>query len=106
MALVSDLSLPISVDPEQVTAFCHKWQVRELALFGSVLRSDFSPDSDIDVLVEFEPEAPWSLLDWVTMTEELKGIFGRPVDLVEKDAIRNPFRRDSILSTYRAIYAA
>lgn len=86
--------------------FCRKWQIRELALFGSVLREDFSPDSDIDVLVTFTPEARWTLFDIVEMREELGRIFGREVDLVEKQALRNPFRRREILNTHQVVYAA
>lgn len=78
----------------------------ELSLFGSVLREDFGPDSDVDVLVTFVPNAPWSLFDWVDMVDELKAIFGRDVDLVEKEGLRNPFRRHAILTTREIIYAA
>lgn len=87
-------------------AFCRRWHVRELSLFGSALRDDFGPDSDIDLLVEFEPEAPISLWDWGPMLEELHRIFGRDVDLVEKSAIRNPLRRRHILANTRVLYAA
>jgi len=80
--------------------------VRELALFGSVLRDDFGPDSDVDILVTFEPGAPWSLWDLEDMKQELRALFGRNVDLVEKPAIRNPFRRHEILSTSQVVYAA
>jgi hypothetical protein len=102
--MVSQPHIPI--DHRRIADFCRKWRIVEFALFGSVLRDDFRPDSDVDVLVRFEPDAPWSLLDIVTMMGELKGMFGREVDLVEKDAIRNPFRRHSILTTHRVIYAA
>jgi len=78
--------------------FCYRWKVAELSLFGSVLRDDFGPDSDIDVLVSFAPDAQWSLLDLVEMQEELEKIFGREVDLVEREGLRNPFRRRAILS--------
>jgi predicted nucleotidyltransferase len=76
-----------------------------MALFGSVLRDDFNPDSDIDVLVSFSPEAQWSLWDFPQMQDELKAIFGREVDIVEKDALKNPFRRHSILTTKQVLYA-
>ena len=95
----------IKVSEERIEAFCHKWKIRELALFGSVLREDFSSDSDIDVLVSFEPDIPWSLYDWVDMIEEIKVIFGRNVDLVSKGGLRNPFRRHEILRTREVIYA-
>ena len=87
-------------------ALCRRWKVQELALFGSVLREDFSPKSDVDVLVKFEPEAIWSLWDLISMREELEGLLERKVDLVEKDAVRNPFRRREILNTHQVVYAA
>lgn len=78
----------------------------ELSLFGSVLRDDFGPDSDIDVLVSFAPDAQWSLLDLVEMQEGLEKIFGREVDLVEREGLRNPFRRRAILNQRKVIYEA
>jgi len=96
----------IDVPMDKVAAFCRKWRVTELALFGSVLRDDFGPDSDVDVLATFAPDAPWSLWDWPDMMDELRAIFGREIDLLEKDALRNPFRRHTILSTRQVIYAA
>ena len=96
----------IDVPRNEIAAFCRKWQVAELALFGSALRDDFGPESDVDVLVTFAPGAPWSLFDWVDVIDELKTIFGRDVDLVEKEGLRNPFRRYAILTTRQVIYAA
>jgi len=90
----------------QVVEFCQRWQVNEFSLFGSVLRDDFRPDSDVDVLVSFNPAAPWSLFDLVTMQDELQEIFGRPVDLVERESLRNPFRKRSILNSREVIYAS
>jgi predicted nucleotidyltransferase len=98
----SHVPLPLNA----LNTFCHKWRVQELALFGSVLREDFSPESDVDVLVTFDQKAPWSLWDLIAMREELEGMLGRKVDLVEKDAIRNPFRRREILRTHQVVYAA
>ena len=100
------MSAQIAINPNQIAAFCRKWKVTELALFGSVLRSDFHPESDVDVLVTFEENDPWSLLDVVSMREELAQIIGRPVDLVEKKAITNPYRRQRILNSYEVIHAA
>ena len=91
---------------DALESFCRKWRVRELALFGSVLREDFSPESDVDVLVTFDQEAPWSLWDVIAMRGELEQMLGRKVDLLEKDAIRNPFRRREILRTYQVVHAA
>jgi uncharacterized protein len=95
-----------TIDPGQIADFCRRWKIIELALFGSVLREDFRPDSDIDVLVSFEPGAPWTLWDLSRMRIELEEIFGREVDLVEKKALRNPFRRQAILASQRIVYAA
>jgi predicted nucleotidyltransferase len=96
----------IQIDREKICAFCTKWKIKEFALFGSVLREDFGADSDVDVLISFSDDADWSLYDWIDMIEELKNIFGREVDLVEKGTIRNPFRRHAILNNKEIIYAA
>lgn len=90
-------------------AFCRRWRVTELALFGSALRDDFGPGSDVDVLLSFEEGAPWSLFDLLSMREELSALFGRSVDLFERKAVErsaNPYRRRSILSSSRTVYAA
>jgi len=92
-----------------VKSFSRRWRIRELALFGSVLRDDFKPDSDIDILVSFEEDARWTLFDLVDMKEELEKIFGRKVDLLTKRAVEmglNQRRGKAILSTARVIYAA
>jgi hypothetical protein len=91
---------------ESLEKLCRKWRVRELALFGSVLREDFKPQSDIDVLISFEADAPWSLWDLVDLQEELGRLFGRPVDIVEPEGLRNPWRRREILNTRQIVYAA
>ena len=98
--------MQIQIDKEKIAAFCLKWEIREFALFGSVLRDDFGPDSDVDVLVSFSEEADWSLYDWVNMIDDLKSLFGHEVDLVEKGTLRNPFRRRAILNNKEIIYAA
>ena len=89
-----------------LAAFAGRWMIRELALFGSALRDDFGPESDVDVLVTFEEGETWSLLDLVQMKLELEDLFGRPVDLVEAAALRNPIRRQAILETQQTVYAA
>ncbi len=99
------MPVQLPIDYPAVAAFCRKWKIREFALFGSVLRDDFQPDSDVDILVSLEPDAPWSLWDWIDMKDELTALFGREVDLVEKDGLRNPFRRHSILTSKQVIYA-
>jgi len=96
----------IEVPMDKIKDFCRKWKIKEFALFGSVLREDFRPDSDIDVLVSFEEKVSWSLYDVVEMKDELKVIFGRDVDIVEKGAVRNPFRRRSIMTNREVLYAA
>ncbi|MFH1108463.1 MAG: nucleotidyltransferase family protein [Planctomycetota bacterium] len=96
----------LPIDPEWIAAFCRKWKVREFSLFGSVLREDFGPDSDIDVLVELAPGHGLGLSDWVEMIDELKATFGRDVDLVSKRGLKNPFRRHTILANREIIHAA
>jgi predicted nucleotidyltransferase len=96
----------LSIDTAAVESFCSRWQVVELSLFGSALRDDFGPASDVDLLVVFDPDSHHSLFDLVTMREELEGVFGRDVDLVEKDGLTNPFRRRAILENRQLLYAA
>lgn len=89
--------------------FCARWAIARLELFGSALRSDFGPESDIDILVTFLDNASWSLLDHVRMEDELAGIIGRDVDLVSRRAVarsHNWIRREAILSSAEPIYAA
>jgi predicted nucleotidyltransferase len=86
--------------------FCLRWMISELAVFGSVLRDDFRPESDLDILVTFSPEAPWSLWDLVKIKEELSALAGRPVDLVERKAVKNPFRQKEIFNHLEVLYAA
>ena len=89
-------------DRETLTAFCQRWRIAELAFFGSVLRYDFRPESDVDVLVAFAPDACWGLLDFVVMQDELSTILGRQVDLVSRRAVEhssNWIRREAILGS-------
>ena len=98
----------LHLSERQIAAFCGQWGVRDFALFGSVLRDDFAPGSDIDVLVRFVPSSSHSLLDLVRMENELSRMIGRKVDLVEREAIeesRNYLRRRAILQSARTIYA-
>ncbi|MEN9222583.1 MAG: nucleotidyltransferase family protein [Thermostichus sp. BF3_bins_97] len=101
---IAEIDLPM----EKIVEFCHQWQVTEFALFGSILRDDFRPNSDIDVMVQFHPEAhpTFSTLD--QMEAELRTIFHREVDLITRQGIetsRNFLRRHEILSSARVIYA-
>lgn len=100
------MAIAIDIDRARLEDFCRKWKITELALFGSVLRDDFGPDSDVDVLVSFEQGAPWSLLDFCEMKRQLEDMFGRPVDLVEKESLRNPYTRRHILATQEAFYVS
>jgi predicted nucleotidyltransferase len=86
--------------------FCRKWKVVELALFGSMVRGDYRDDSDVDLLVTFAAGHGWTLYDLVDMTDELAAIFGRKIDLVVKNGLRNPIRRRAILREAEVIYAA
>jgi uncharacterized protein len=99
----------IPINDEKLADFCRRWKVAELALFGSALRNDFTPASDVDMLVTFEPEAEWSLLDHVAMEDELSALVGRKVDLVSRRAIErstNWIRRKAILGTAEPLYVA
>ncbi|HVE70840.1 MAG TPA: nucleotidyltransferase domain-containing protein [Thermoanaerobaculia bacterium] len=96
----------LGVDPEAIDELCRRWRIRELSLFGSALRDDFQSDSDVDLLVVFDPQAPWDLWDLTAMEDELQNLFGRRVDVVEKRAVKNPYRRFEILTNRQVVYAA
>lgn len=98
------LTLPLPTN--DIRRFCRRWKIRELALFGSALRVDFSPGSDVDVLVTFEDDADWGLLAHIQMQQELAGLLHRSIDLISKRALeRSPnwIRREAILSTAQVI---
>ncbi len=100
--------MKLSLPYEQIAEFCRKWNVSEFALFGSVLRDDFRPDSDVDVLLTWADDARISLFDYGPMKDELEAIFGRRVDLVSREGIqqsRNWIRKKEILGSARVIYA-
>jgi hypothetical protein len=99
----------VKIPKAKIAEFCKRWDVSELAIFGSALRADFRPDSDVDVLVSFAPEAKVSLFDMVHMQDELNQIFGRDVDLISKRGVedsRNYLRRKAILESAQVIYVA
>ena len=103
------MTIKIPIDSEQITKFCKKWMIVELSFFGSVIRDDFSPESDIDILVSFSPDADWSLLDLVAMQYELEEIFERDVDIVKRKTIErshNWIRRKAILENLEPFYVA
>jgi predicted nucleotidyltransferase len=96
----------LDVAPSQITEFCQRWKIVEFALFGSVLREDFRPNSDVDVLITLAPNHGWSLFNWIDMQQELEAMFQRQVDLVDKQGLVNPYRRAEIMRTYQVIYAS
>jgi uncharacterized protein len=93
----------IALDLDRLEELCRRRQIRRLALFGSALRDDFRPDSDIDLLVE--PGALVSLFDFIRIRDELATLLGRDVDLVEENSLKNPYRRSEVLRTAETIYA-
>ena len=99
----------IPLDEKDIAEFCRRWKITEFSLFGSVLRDDFGPDSDIDVLVSFSSEAEWGLFEHAAMQEELAAMFNRKVGLITRRAVehsRNPIRRRIILESARPYYVA
>jgi uncharacterized protein len=99
----------LEIDRQRLEDHCRRWKINRLWLFGSALREDFHNASDIDLLVEFTPEADWSLLDHVEMEQELSQLLGRPVDLVTRRAVersQNTIRRDAILNSAELFYVA
>ena len=99
----------LEISRDKIAEFCRRWKITEFALFGSVLRDDFRPDSDIDVLVTFAPGASWRFYDLISIREELESLFGRPIDLVEKRLVErseNYIRRKHILKHMETIYVA
>lgn len=95
--------MQVSVPSEQIETFCERHQIKRLAVFGSVLREDFRPDSDIDVLIELDENRRTTFLDMVEMRDELSAILGRSVDLLTPNALSNYFR-DDVLSQAQVIY--
>ncbi len=104
---LSVLAINRLAPPQKIDAFCQRWQVAELALFGSATRDDFSAQSDIDLLVSFSPSSNWGLFEHIQMKLELKELFGREVDLVTRRSLeqsRNSLLRAEILSSTRVLY--
>jgi hypothetical protein len=99
------VKLGIDIPQDRLDAFCRHWQIEEFALFGSVIRDDFNPESDVDVLVTFAAEANWGLLDLVRMEREL--LLNRKIDLFTRQAVEqshNWIRRQEVLTTARVVY--
>jgi len=98
----------IAIPLGELARFCQRWKIRELALFGSALRDDFGPDSDVDILVEFDTDADWSLLNHIQMQQELQTLLGREVDLISKRALersRNWLFRREVLNTAKVFFS-
>jgi uncharacterized protein len=107
--MIDRLPLAIDLPDEALADFCRRWKILKLEVFGSILRDDFGPESDIDFLVTFDPDARWSLFDVVRAQNELVSMVGRPVDLVSRKPIersKNWIRRRSILDNARTVYVA
>ena len=101
--------LRIDLPMEEIASFCRRWKIVELSVFGSVLREDFRPDSDIDFLASFAEDAGWSVMDHMRLEMELESLLNRKVDVLTRRAVersRNPIRRASILGSARTIHAA
>ena len=97
----------VEVPNEAIAAFCRRWKISELSLFGSALRDDFRPDSDVDVLIHFGPGGVMTLEAMTGMRDELSAMFGgRDIDLVERQLVTNPYRRYEILTHREIVYAA
>ena len=103
------MGLRIEVPREQIVDFCERWQIAELAFFGSALRDDFGPDSDVDVLVNLHHGTSNSISDMLRMERELSDILGRKVDLVFRPDVersRNYLRREAVLKSAEVFYEA
>ena len=101
-----NLRLPLPM--EKIATFCRRWNIARLEVFGSALRDDFGPDSDLDLVATYAPQARWSLLDRVRMKLELEALLGRPVDLLNRRALekaRRPLRAAAILADAQPLYA-
>lgn len=99
-------TIQVGLPYEELKRFCEKWKVCEFSFFGSVLRDDFRPDRDLDVLVSFEEKAHIGLWDMAQMVLGLESMFGRKIDLVEKEGLCNLYRREAILAHREIVYAA
>jgi predicted nucleotidyltransferase len=105
MAMKNPSRVKVNIPSQELADFCHRYQVQKLALFGSVLGNNFHADSDVDVLVSFQPNARVGFITFSRMQRELSGLFQRPVDLVPMDGLK-PVIRDSVLADIEEVYAA
>jgi len=102
-------AVDLGIGQEKIVDFCRKWKIIQLAVFGSAVRGQLRPDSDLDLLVAFAPDANWSIFDHYRMENELVVLFAREVDLVSRQAVEeNPnwICRKEILNSAKVIYAA
>jgi predicted nucleotidyltransferase len=97
-------TIAIELPQAQIQRFCQQFGVEQFALFGSVLRQDFGPRSDVDVLLKFKPGYGFTFENTPDIQDELEAMFGRPVDVIEMGRIRNPLRRRAIMNSYRIVY--
>jgi predicted nucleotidyltransferase len=100
---------PISVNRDALASICKKWGIGSVAIFGSAIRDDYSPQSDIDLLIEYLPGVRHSLFEYGSMNEDFSQVFGRTVDLIHAEGIRrsrNPIRREHILRSAKPFYNA
>ena len=98
-----------TIPAEEISQFCQRWKIRQLALFGSALRRDFRPDSDLDIMVTFAPDADWGLFDHIQMQLELERLFKRKVDLISRRALEqspNWLLRDEIFKSARVLFSS
>ncbi|MBU2610122.1 MAG: nucleotidyltransferase family protein [Chloroflexi bacterium] len=98
----------IKIPKKELAEFCRRWKITEFSLFGSALRADFGPKSDVDALVSFSPDAHWTFFDLANMQQELESLFDQPVDLISRrglESSRNYIRRKAILESAEVIYA-
>jgi predicted nucleotidyltransferase len=96
----------ISLNYKDIIVLCEKYGINELSIFGSSIRDDFTQDSDVDILVSFGDKSEITLFDIMDLENEFSQLLKRDVDIVEKESLKNPIRRDRILSTREIIYAA
>lgn len=103
------MTLRLALNRDLVADYCRRWKIVEFSLFGSVLREDFSSESDVDVLVTFSPDVNWSLFDHIDMQDELAALLGRKADLITRRAVersKNWILRKAILESAEPFYVA
>ncbi len=95
----------LTISREELAAFCQRWGIKELSLFGSAARGELRPDSDVDFMIEFDEDAHVGY-SYIQVRDELAKMVGRPIDLTSREILRNPFRRASIERDLTVLYAA